>query len=235
MFESFAEKESEDDRPQRDREFTLGPATLLGVLGGLVLLCGVSFGIGYTMGKRSSPSAAAVVTQSPSGETITAQPGTQLDKPEARGTIPSTPPERVYAQTSQPLAGAATSASNPLTSYAPTTSSPEPASAAPQVRPVLPAQASQPQSGSPAGAGEQMQPAAAQTGGLMVQVAAVSHIEDANVLIDALKKRGYAAAARREIGDNMIHVQVGPFASRAEADAMSQRLLSDGYNATVQQ
>jgi len=67
----------------------------------------------------------------------------------------------------------------------------------------------------------------------MVQIAAVSHIEDANVLMAALRKRGYAVTARREIGDNLIHVQVGPFADRADANSMSQRLLNDGYNAVV--
>jgi cell division septation protein DedD len=49
----------------------------------------------------------------------------------------------------------------------------------------------------------------------------------------ALRKRGYAVTARRATEDELIHVQVGPFASRADANAMSQRLLSDGYNAVV--
>lgn len=69
----------------------------------------------------------------------------------------------------------------------------------------------------------------------MVQIAAVSHMEDANVLMGALLKRGYAVTARREPGDNLIHVQVGPFANRADADAMSEKLLNDGYNAVVMQ
>ena len=67
----------------------------------------------------------------------------------------------------------------------------------------------------------------------MVQVAAVSHAEDANVLMNALRKRGYAVSARHVITDNLIHVQVGPFNSRADASATSQRLLGDGYNAVV--
>jgi cell division septation protein DedD len=69
----------------------------------------------------------------------------------------------------------------------------------------------------------------------MVQVAAVSHQEDANVLVAALRRHGYAATTRRESGDGLIHVQVGPFFSRNEANAMSQRLLGDGYNANVVQ
>ena len=79
----------------------------------------------------------------------------------------------------------------------------------------------------------QVQPALAAGAGLMVQVAAVSHPEDANVLMAALRKRGYTVTARRESDDSLIHVQIGPFANRADANAMSQRLLNDGYNAVV--
>jgi cell division septation protein DedD len=58
-------------------------------------------------------------------------------------------------------------------------------------------------------------------------------MDDANVLMGALRKHGYAVVSRRGPDDNLIHVQVGPFAGRAEANAMSQRLLNDGYNAVV--
>jgi cell division septation protein DedD len=68
----------------------------------------------------------------------------------------------------------------------------------------------------------------------MVQIAAVSHQEDAQVLVSALRKRGYAVTVRRLPSDSLLHVQVGPFANHNEAYAMRQKLLSDGYNAIVQ-
>jgi len=68
----------------------------------------------------------------------------------------------------------------------------------------------------------------------MVQIAAVAHPEDADVLTSALRRRGYAVVQRRVAGDNLIHVQVGPFVNRSDANAMAQRLLGDGYNAAVQ-
>jgi DedD protein len=68
----------------------------------------------------------------------------------------------------------------------------------------------------------------------MVQVAAVSHGDDANVLVNALRKRGYAASAQREPSDELIHVRIGPFATHDEANRMCSRLLDDGYNAIVQ-
>jgi cell division septation protein DedD len=68
----------------------------------------------------------------------------------------------------------------------------------------------------------------------MVQVAAVSHAEDADVLVGALRKRGYAVTARREPADGLIHVRIGPFTSRDDASRMCKRLLDDGYNAMIQ-
>ena len=49
-----------------------------------------------------------------------------------------------------------------------------------------------------------------QVQGWMVQIAAVSHPEDAEVLVNALRKRGYTVTARRDVGDSLIHVQTGP-------------------------
>lgn len=69
--------------------------------------------------------------------------------------------------------------------------------------------------------------------GIMVQIAAVSHQEDADVLVSALKRRGYTASAHSEPQDKLLHVQVGPFASRDEAKAMRAKLLTDGYNAII--
>ena len=67
----------------------------------------------------------------------------------------------------------------------------------------------------------------------MVQVAAITNPTDAQVLVNALRKHGYSASAHSQPNDSFLHVQVGPFATRAEAAAMKQKLLSDGYNAIV--
>jgi DedD protein len=67
----------------------------------------------------------------------------------------------------------------------------------------------------------------------MVQIAAVSHPEDAEVLVSALRKRGYAVSVHRDPLDALMHVEVGPFATSSDATAMRQKLLNDGYNAIV--
>lgn len=67
----------------------------------------------------------------------------------------------------------------------------------------------------------------------VVQVAAVSRQADANMLVTALKRRGYSAAVHPMPQDKLLRVQIGPFASRKDADAMRKRLIGDGYNAIV--
>lgn len=53
------------------------------------------------------------------------------------------------------------------------------------------------------------------------------------MLAGALKRKGYTVAIRHEPNDKLIHIQLGPFVNRKEAEAMKQRLSSDGYNAIV--
>ncbi len=71
--------------------------------------------------------------------------------------------------------------------------------------------------------------------GVMVQIAAISNAGDADVLVRALGRHGYAPAVRKDAADGFLHVQVGPFASRGEAKSMQQKLLRDGYNAILKQ
>lgn len=65
--------------------------------------------------------------------------------------------------------------------------------------------------------------------GYFVQVAAVSKQEDAEALVDALKKRDYPALAT-STGDKLFHVQVGPFNDIKDAESMRAKLVGDGYN-----
>ncbi|MGA7156510.1 MAG: SPOR domain-containing protein [Acidobacteriaceae bacterium] len=75
------------------------------------------------------------------------------------------------------------------------------------------------------------QPAA--TGTYMVQVAAVSHEEDAQLLVNALKAKGYPVSAHTEPSDKFFHIQVGPFTSMKDATAAKQRLVADGYQPII--
>jgi cell division septation protein DedD len=70
-------------------------------------------------------------------------------------------------------------------------------------------------------------------GSFMVQVAAVSSQEIADIEVSALKKDGYSVVIRHEPTDKLLHVQIGPFADRKEAEAMRQKVIADGFNAIV--
>jgi DedD protein len=70
-------------------------------------------------------------------------------------------------------------------------------------------------------------------GTFMVQVAAVSKQEDADILKSALQKKQYPVFVANSTSDALFHVQVGPFSNQQDADTMRNRLSADGYNAIV--
>jgi DedD protein len=69
------------------------------------------------------------------------------------------------------------------------------------------------------------------TTGYYVQVAAVSKKDDAQALVDALKKKQYLAfVASNSATDKLFRVQVGPFTDIKDAETMRSRLINDGYS-----
>ncbi|MGO9433316.1 MAG: SPOR domain-containing protein [Terracidiphilus sp.] len=221
MLRSVRDEDFETEEVPRDVELTLGPAMLFAIVCGLLLLCGLCFGLGYTSGRRSAAHLALSAKEAASGQTLD-QASNALQKPAAKGVTPAAPEATPAAAPQSDASSAASARSNDSSAAQPAQS---------VVRPAMQPESSGTQWTSVPGTA--VQPALAPGSGVMVQVAAVSHLEDASVLMGALRKRGYAVTARRSNEDNLIHVQVGPFASRADANAMSQRLLSDGYNAVV--
>lgn len=197
-----------------DRELTLGPfvLTLLGC--GLFVLCGLCFVFGYAVGHRNAESS-TTISVPPVAPPSIVQPVSAQSKPSA-GQSGAQPPA-VDSTESFPAETSSSSAS-----------ADSPPATADSGNPAVPANQAASQTAAPPA-----QPEAGQ-GNIMVQIAAVAHPEDADVLVGALRKRGYAVTARRDPADGLLHVQVGPFANRNDAYAMRQKLLNDGYNAIVQ-
>ncbi|HMG85058.1 MAG TPA: SPOR domain-containing protein [Terracidiphilus sp.] len=233
MIRDFSKDELEAAEKGQDAELTIGGGMFFALCCGLLVLCTVCFSIGYFVGHRSSSESAAVSSPSRDSKPLPAPTGSG-SKPGAAGQPPARPQAIARADSSTDTSGSvrppiatqtAVVAGNPGTPQA-------------QVRPAIdsqvhPALVGQTNGSQPASV-LQVQPAMTQVQGWMVQIAAVSHPEDAEVLVNALRKRGYAATARREVGDNLIHVQTGPFANRNDANATRQKLLNDGYNAIVE-
>jgi cell division septation protein DedD len=67
----------------------------------------------------------------------------------------------------------------------------------------------------------------------VVEVMALSHESDADAMLAALRRQGYQPTVNRAQQDSLLHIDVGPFSSRSDAETMRQRLLHDGYDASI--
>ena len=186
---------------ETDTEITLGTGKMLVLFFGLVLLCALFFGMGFTMGKNSVRSAPELLA-TPSGARPSAANSqtTQTPTPQAQTTAPAT---------STPSDSGNGVSSTPAQTPSATT----------------PDQNAQQQAGQSGGtAGTPPGP------GYTVQVAAVSKQEDADALVEALKGHQYQAFIATPGADKLFHIQVGPFADIKDAEATRAKLVADGYN-----
>jgi DedD protein len=199
------------DSSAPDREISVGTSSIVVIFFVLALICAVFFGVGYTLGRRQAQGQIQAQVIQP---TTSAFSGNTKPAPGSFAKIPSTsvaPADTTPAPAPQAIEA-------PVTIKTPPPAPVEKAIEIPATRPV-PAPVAAPATTSVAGA--------------QVQIAAVSHREDADVLVAALTRRGYDVAIRNEAQDKLLHVQIGPFPTRKDAEAMRQRLLADGYNAIV--
>lgn len=264
----------EDEPPPYSSEITLGMRSMLAIFFGLVLVCGVFFGLGYSVGRNGglhpssdetaaspalgdssvkkpsateqsltpAPVAAANTDQSNTAQNNNTVTETDLgSKPVAdQGAKPAltpAPAAQPAAATPQP---AATKPAPPPQSVAKTALTPAPQTVAqrqvpvPQEKPAgsfsNPYRPVTPQPGTPSSGQNSASPAPS---GFMVQIAAVRQPQDANVLVSALQQHGFHAMIRHEAQDQLLHVQLGPFTTRAEAYDVRSKLLANGYNAVV--
>ena len=247
-YEHYDSDESYEDQAGndgQDREISLGTATVFGIFLAMALVCALFFGFGYSMGRRSVPSALANVNT-----------GISAPLPENKLTPGSlTPPRPSYAppsesatsrmDTTDDASGAKAPAGQKAKPGAATTAVPDAAVArSPQAiqhqsvaRAVAQAtdQKPLPSRSTAADAGSAAMPAISAGGTSYVQVAAISvtHKEDAEMLKGSLQRHGYTVAIHQGTQDQLLHVQIGPLASKKDAEAMKARLLADGYNAIV--
>jgi DedD protein len=233
MGRGLGEEELEQAKGERDTELTLSAGMQLAIGGGLILLCILCFGFGYAMGHRGSSRSEATGVLPSHAMQMRPEAGSSTAKPMAAGQAAVQPqaaaavdPAANQGADATQAAVAAPVAASEISAQAqgrPVLQS--------QVRPALSAQTTVPQ----AAVAMQVQPALTQVSGWMVQIASVSRPEDAEVLVNALRRRGYAVTVRREVSDSLLHVQVGPYTNRNDANAMRKKLQNDGYNAAVEE
>jgi cell division protein FtsN len=234
----FEEDEPEPERPRRDTELTLGAGAVLGLVLALLFVCGLCFAAGYTMGHHASAPSATANAPTPAPDQEPLQPNDSIPKPSASAQ-PAAPAPQPGDSPTNPDPGTPAPGENPTTTEqspgasgqngSPTGS--PPAKAPSPVQHALPAaQNSQP----PAQTAPNTRAASPAQTPWAVQIAAVANAQDAEVLAAALRKRGYSVMVKHEPADGLIHVRIGPFNSRDEANHWRDKLLGDGYNAVVQ-
>ena len=187
-----------------DTEITLGTGKMLAVFFGLVVLCALFFGMGFSLGRNSVRPA---VVDASAG-TIVTTGGARPSAVKATNGAASPPDMTFYKAVGNKDADSqlatTENATNPPDTNPPATAlDVKNTPADPAVAPPL--------------------------NGYYVQVAAVSKQEDAAALVDALKKKDYPAFTNTA-SDNLFHVQVGPYADVKDAEAMRTKLINDGYN-----
>lgn len=203
---------------QQDTEITLGTGRMLAIFFGFVLVCAFFFAIGFSLGRKTAiAGGSSILNSSPSTATTVVRPSAV--KNDAHTPTPQSGDMSFYKSVGQKNADAALTpqeAKTP-TPAANSNTNGDAAKAAPDAPSSAATTATAPA-----------------TGGYFVQVAAVSRKEDADSLVEALKKKQYPAfSANSGAGDKFYHVQVGPYAEMKEAEAMRARLIGDGYNPIV--
>jgi len=203
----------------RDTEITLGTGKLLGIFFVMVIVCAAFFTMGYLLGRGSTSMAASTTIVS----SVPTNGGNPANKPSAGGNKAADPTQNCPA---------GSNCSSPDSSIYSSVSSKSPAvsQSTPTPTIIVPTKGTDAGTSSSAGATDSKN---ASTGSYMVQVAAVSKQEDADILVNALRKKQYPVFVANLPSDPLFHVQVGPFSDPKEAEAMRSRLAGDGYNAIV--
>ncbi len=185
-----------------DTEITLGTGKLLVLFFGLVAICALFFALGYSLGRKSEPTVAAA--------SVPNAPQTASNTAKASGGS-AAPPMTFYKAVEQK------EATTELTQ------APETKTDSTAVPATTATQPPQPTTVDPS--------TTLPSTGYFVQVAAVSKQEDAQALVEALKKKDYPAfVAAQTAADKLFRVQLGPFAEVKDAEAMRTRLVGDGYS-----
>jgi DedD protein len=233
-----------------DSDITLGPGKLLGLFFMLVAVCGVFFAIGYSLGKTSAREQAVNDKTSLSASlSAPAVPESSVAKPSAVVSGKTDPQSGISEDSSaaksdpdmtfysavkkddhrtQPadLAVASPGAKKPQQAQTVDTAS---------VKTTVPLGAGPSKTVADVKADTKAAVAPVAGGAFVVQIAAVSREEDAAALAGALRKKSYSVFVVNNpaVHDKLFHVQVGPFATLQDAEAMKVKLTGEGYNPIV--
>jgi cell division septation protein DedD len=197
----------------QDTEITLGTGRMLAIFFSFVLVCAFFFAIGFSLGRKTAMAGVGISQSAPIGTPSTVVRPSPQKNGAAQAATPQSGDFSFYKAVGARNADAALTPADAKTPPA-SQSSTQPAgtnAAAPTDPTAAPAVA-----------------------GYFVQVAAVTRQEDADSLVEALKKKQYPAfAVNNNGGDKFYRVQIGPYTDLKDAEAMRARLIADGYTPIV--
>jgi DedD protein len=220
--------QQQQQSPAQDTEITLSMGKLLVIFFIAVIVCGAFFGMGYSVGKNSTP--LNPMGQSLAGMTVNSG-GT---KPTAGMVAKPLPPDCATSAAGCVPTQGNSDQNSTATTIQPSVleggdKTPNPA----DQNAATGATATQ-TSGSSTGTGIAAPELNGAKQNIMVQVAAVTKQEDAEALVNALRRKNYPVFLMASTGnDKLFHIQVGPFTELKDAEAMKSKLVGDGYNAIV--
>jgi len=195
--------------PDGQYELVLENRQVLTIFFVVVVLCGVFFGLGYIVGKNT-------MGYIPPAESTGATGGKKSAIAPASG----------LAEQPAPAAASDSAQKAPETSPAAEEKAPAaPERAASKREPAAETQA-RPVPTAPAAASGM-----ARGESISLQVAALSKKEDAENLLELLKKKGFPATLATSPADRLFRVHIGPFSSTTEAEDMKARLEREGFKA----
>src|ERR1700687_2504472 len=201
---------------QQDTEITLGTGRMLAIFFTFVLVCAFFFSIGFSLGRRTTITGSLGIAHAGNPATIVRPSAAKNDAPQP---TPQSGDFSFYKAVGEKNANAALAPQDSKTPAAAATTTTSTAATS---------------TAEPSKTATDAATAAPSSAGYYVQVAAVSRQEDAEALVEALKKKQYPAfTANNPTADKFYHVQVGPYPELKDAEAMRARLIGDGYNPIV--
>jgi len=171
-------------------------------------LCGVFFGLGYVVGKNS-------------GSGFVAPPQTAAPSTSAEGKRSALSPAETPAAT------------------APVTSQPEVKAEPPKEPPTTAPVSKDPEKKQEVPVAEKKEapapppPAPVTDAVITLQVAALSKRDDADAMVALLKRKSFPVTLVTNAPDNLFRVQVGPYSSVKDAEAVKVRLEREGFKPIV--
>ena len=223
-----------------ETDITIGPGKLLGLFFMLVMICGVFFAIGYSLGKTSAreqslndkaplsaslnaPVVGDASTPKPSAA-VTTRAEPDAKPAEGQENTPSAPDLTFFSAVKRTDQSKAATEKSAEQKPAATATKSNEAAAMANPAPTAVESTTAKSAVAPNAAGE-----------FVVQVAAVTREEDAAALAGALRKKSYNVFVVNNpaLHDKFYRVQVGPFLTLQDAESMKTRLTGEGYNPIV--